>query len=136
MQLANVTFQNNDNHGSRSEIILSYVNLARSKYNAELIHEIHFWNENQKRNTSEKEKIPAKVTDSNLLNIKQRLAFDTFAKSLNDNKQLLMIIKGQVGYSKSFLIISLSQILGDPCTVCSYSGLLPLKFKENLFLVS
>ena len=36
MMLANVTFRNNDNYENFSENVLNYVNLSRSKYNAEL----------------------------------------------------------------------------------------------------
>ena len=68
------------------ENILICVNLVCSRYNTDLIYETPFWIENQKRNTSREEKIPTKVTDSNLLNIRKRLAYDIFTKNLNDNK--------------------------------------------------
>ena len=56
MQLANVTFKNNDNRESLSKNVLNYVNLVRSKYNAELTNEMPFWIENQKRNILRKKR--------------------------------------------------------------------------------
>ena len=76
MHLANVTLQNNDNHERLSENVLKYVNLACSKYNIELVHEMLFWTENQKRITSEEERIRL---IPNLLNKRKIFAHDIAA---------------------------------------------------------
>lgn len=44
-----------------------------------------FWIENQKRYTSEKERITRKTNDANLLNKRQRPAYNIVAKNLSDN---------------------------------------------------
>ena len=81
-----------------------------------------FWIENQKRNTSKEERIHQKVIDTDLLNKRQKFIYDIVANNLNDSKQLLIIITGQAGSGKSFLIDSLRQLLGESCNVCSYFG--------------
>ena len=100
---------------------MNYVNSALSEYN-ENTHEMLFWIENQKRNTSVEERIPQKVIDTNLVNKGQRLVYDIVEKNLNDNKQLLMIVTFQAGSGNSFAIDPLCQLLGDSCFIGSYFG--------------
>ena len=76
--------------------------------------------ENQKRNTSEEERIPQKVTDTNLVNKGQRLACDIVEKNLNDNNYRWSPY--QAGSGNSFAIDPLCQLLGDSCFVSSYFG--------------
>ena len=92
---------------------MNYDNLSHWKYNAERTHKVSFWIESQKKNTSEVEKIPRKVINTNLLNKRQRLAYDIVVKNLNNNKQLLMIVTDQSGSCKSFLIDNLCQLNGS-----------------------
>ena len=144
--MRNVSFQNNDNHGSFSEHALNYTDLASSKYYDEItetysdpcqnprmvskiepfastilgiwqgsliMHELLFWIHNQKKNNFEEEHVPPKVIDFNLLSTRQRHAHDIVVKNLNDDKQLLMKLVGQVGSCKSLLIGSSHQLLGN-----------------------
>ena len=77
------------------------------------MHELLFRIHNQKKNNFEEEHVPPKVIDSNLLSTRQRHAHDIVVKNLNDDKQLLMKLVGQVGSCKSLLIGSSHQLLGN-----------------------
>ena len=87
---------------------MNYDNLSHWKYNAERTHKVSFWIGSL--NTSEEEKIPRKVINTNLLNKRLRFGCDIVVKNLNN--KLLMIVTAQSGSCKSFLIDNLCQLNG------------------------
>ncbi len=84
-----------------------------------------FWIEQQKSIAEDIHVNEAANVDTSLLNKEQRPAYDliTSHAKLNSLQPLLMIITGQAGSGKSYLIDCLRNFLGSVCIICSYLGI-------------
>ena len=103
-----------------------HLNRFRSQYSNEEIVTMPFWVERQK---SESEEITSYIesdVEVASLNWAQRRAYDIINVHYNSTSslpQLLMIITGQAGSGKSYVIDALKDLLRNSCLVCSYFGI-------------
>lgn len=115
-----------ENNGSSDNILLTHLNESRNAFSKDQINSMPFWIESNKEATSNAHVIPtSKEIDLSLLNKEQKRAYDIVLRSysVKENNQLLMIITGQAGSGKSFLIDCLRQLLGSACIVCAFFGI-------------
>ena len=115
-----------ENNDSSDKILLNHLSESRNAFSKDQINSMPFWIESTKETSSNGNVVPtSKQMDLSMLNKEQKRAYDVVLRScsLKENDQLLMIITGQAGAGKSFLIDCLRQLLGSACIVCSFFGI-------------
>ena len=108
-----------------TENIENYLNDSRAAYPLETIRTMPFWIESIKSSQDQSSlPVPASI-DLNSLNTAQRLCYNIIETHLSSNIDLplLMIITGQAGSGKSYLISAIKQLLSIICIVTSFFGI-------------
>lgn len=119
MHLARLTAPTTTNSCSVQEI-----EQMRSSYTQPQINELAFWLEQTKKETTATTTIP--ICSPDLLNEKQEVVYNLIQNHFTSNEQvdqINLIVTGQGGSGKSFLISALRTLLGDTCIVAAYFGI-------------
>ena len=110
-----------------------YLNSFKFAYSRADIAAMPFWIERQKSVCETTYPILERNIDISSFNNAQRLAYNLVAthNSTSDIPQLLMIITGQAGSGKSYVIDALRDLLHASCIVCSYFGIAAFNVKGH-----
>ena len=110
-----------------------YLNSFKFAYSKADIAAMPFWIERQKSVCETTYPILERNIDISSFNNAQRLAYNLVAthNSTSDIPQLLMIITGQAGSGKSYVIDALRDLLHASCIVCSYFGIAAFNVKGH-----
>ena len=103
-----------------------HLNCFRSQYSSQEIASMPFWVERQKSESQEVSSYVQTDREISSLNAAQKRAYDivnVHKSSANALPHLLMIITGQGGSGKSYIIDALRDLLRSSCLVCSYFGI-------------
>ena len=105
-----------------------YWNSFRDNYTSEEINAIPFWLTEQKKVLQTID--IAMNVDFDSLNKHQKQAFDIIYNHMQySEEQLLMIITGEAGTGKSFLISCIKQLLQNLCSITAYFGIAAFNVK-------
>ena len=106
-------------------VSLDYLNQLRSPYSISLINSMPFWLQSKKSKDDSNLLNVTPIIDTTLFNEKQQLAYNIVANHFhnNINDPLFLMITGQGGSGKSFVINALRNLLNTNCIVTSYFGI-------------
>jgi len=102
-----------------------FLEKGKNLYTSEQTSSMPFWLERFKTNYFLTNEIDSECFDTSTLNTRQKLVYDLIkTHSINEiESPLRMIVTGQGGTGKSFLIQALKALLGNTCVVCSFFGI-------------
>lgn len=125
MYVADFARYNSDLISNNQHQILQMLQESRNSFSSNVIQSMPFWIEQQKSIAEQENMNQVALVDPLLLNEEQKLAYEiiTSHTKFQNMKPLLMIITGQAGSGKSYLIDCLRNFLANSCIVCSYLGI-------------
>lgn len=125
MYFAELSCQKNQNETFSCGVTEEYLRTFLSLYSSEQILAMPFWLERMKSEFEIPDRQSTFIFERNSLNDEQMLAFRIVENNFNSPspKQLRMILTGQGGSGKSYLIGGLRNLLGRSCVVLSYFGI-------------
>ena len=132
MNLASLTVSS-PNSISPAEIDQQFIEMSRSSFTQQEINSMPFWLEHTKSTYSSAVTTTTDV-DVSSFNTEQRQVYDIVSLHLVSQKaiQLLMIVTGQAGSGKSYLINGIKQLLSELCIITSYFGIAAFNVKGQI----
>ena len=130
MQVAGLNFTSTNSTENRYADI--FLNDSNAAYSPELVSTMPFWIERAKANCLDLEDAPGTCqVDQTTLNQAQRFAYDVVSTHFNGSvlQPLFMMVTGQAGSGKSYLISAIKNRLGDCCAITSCFGIAAFNVK-------